>query len=326
MKIGIIGKNSSGKTTIFDALTGEDALSRKGHIGVVKVEDERLDNIYKFYPKSKKVNATIEFLDIPGFNIKDENIKNVDGYLLVIGAYMHSEFDIKKEVKEIYEDMIISDMAIIEKRLSRIKKSRITPEIEQEKNVLEKVIPILESGERMYNAGLKEEEVQKISGYAFLSLKPIFIVVNERENKKNIEYHYEDIPVITICGELEKEIAELPEQERGNFFKEMGIYEPGVIKVIKAIYSHIGLISFFTIGKDEVRAWSIKRGTTALKAAGKIHTDMERGFIRAQVIHYSDFMSLNGSLKDAKLKGVLRLEGKDYIVQDGDIMEIRFSV
>ncbi len=326
MRIGIIGKNSSGKTTIFDALTGTDALSRKGHIGIVKVEDERLDNLYKFYPESKKVNATIEFLDIPGFNMKDENIKNVDGYLLVIGAYMGSEFDIKKGVKEIQEDMIISDMAIIEKRLSRIKKSRITPEIEQEKNVLEKIIPALENGKSIYNLGLKEEEIQKISGYAFLTLRPIFVVVNEREDKKDREYHYENIPVITICGELEKEIAELPEQERENFFKEMGIQEPGVIKVIKAVYSYIGLISFFTIGKDEVRAWSIKKGTTAIKAAGKIHTDMERGFIRAQVIHYSDFISMNGSLKEAKSKGLLRLEGKDYLVQDGDIIEIRFSV
>jgi len=326
MKIGIIGKPSSGKTTIFDSLTGKDATGKKGHIGIVKVEDERLDELYKFYPESKKVNATIEFIDIPGFNLRDENIKNVDGYLLVIGAYMQPEFKIEKKVREIQEEMIISDMAVIEKRLSRIKKSRITSDIEQEKKILDKIIPALENGESIYSLGLKEEEIQKISGFSFLTLKPIFVAINEKEERKSAVYHYQDIPVLTICGELEKEISELPEEERESFFQEMGIKETGVEKVVSAVYSYIGLISFFTIGKDEVRAWSIKRETPAVKAAGKIHTDMERGFIRAQVIHYSDFISLNGSLKDAKAKGALRLEGKDYIIQDGDIVEIRFSV
>ncbi|RKZ22900.1 redox-regulated ATPase YchF [bacterium] len=325
MRIAIIGKRGAGKTTIFNALTGAGASlgKREEHIKEVRVPDERLIKLLEFNPGTEPVFSTITFIDTKELNFREETIRNADAYLLVVGNFM-GNVKVEEEVREVEEEMMISDLDVVEKRLSKLRKEHHKDQERLlEEKILERFKGLLDEGKPLRGIELDKREEELIRGYAFSSLKPLFVLVNEKEGEKG-EYNL-NLPVLSIQGKLEMEISELPEEERPLFLKEMGIEEPAVDRLIKEVYRTCGLITFFTLGKKETRAWSIKKGTTAKEAAGKIHTDMERGFIRAQVINFEDLVRA-GSMKHAREMGLLRLEGKDYVVQDGDVVEIRFSV
>ena len=359
--IGIIGLAKSGRTTIFNALTRgkADTVISSPHIGIAKVPEPRLKSLADIFHPKRVVPAEVKYIDI-GASVKsmaDEKtpgdqfvsqFSNVDALINVVRTFSndsvpHPEgsLDTERDITNMNLELAFYDLAIIERRLKRVEASlkaaksseRQTLLKEQEllgkfKTSLEKDIPIRE-------LNMNKDEVRMISGYQFLTAKPLLILVNIGENqlpetasleeKLNSQYSRPNCRLITICGELEMELGQLDNEAAAELCQEFGIKESGLNRAIKLSYELLGLISFLTVGSDEVRAWPIKNGTEAVKAAGKIHSDMERGFIRAEVTGYDDFMKC-GSLSEARKKGLLRLEGKNYIVQDGNIITFLFNV
>ncbi|MEW6680512.1 MAG: DUF933 domain-containing protein [bacterium] len=331
IKVALIGLPLSGKTTIFNALTSLKAKGR--NIGVVKILDERLDCLHRLYPEKKRVSSEMEFIDTHSIKTETKilDLANIDAIAIVITCFGEPIEPIK-EIKTILQEFILSDLLIAEKRIANLasKGRKMTQEEEKEKAIIERCRDSLSKEIPLRKIGLTDDERRHLSSYQFLSDKPIVLIGNIDEQRKDEElkeYARENNEqCVILSGKLEMEVAELEENERASFLKELGIKESGLSLVIKTIYTSLSLISFFTIGKDEVRLWPIKKGTNALKAAGKIHSDMERGFIRASVVSYKDFLENKGSMAHLKEKGLIRLEGKDYIVADGDIIEFRFNV
>lgn len=362
--IGIIGLSKSGRTTIFNALTRGKAdtgsyTPEAPHIGIARVQDPRLDTLADMLKPKRVVPAEVKYLDI-GASVKNlakdtaisgdflSQLSNVDALINVVRAFANESIphiegsvDAERDIAEMELELAYSDLALIERRLQRIAtslKSAKTDErhnLQHEQELLMKVKAGLEKDIPIREMSLTSDEAKAISGYQFLSAKPLLTVANIGEGQipqaKTIEaklsqkFSRAKHGVITLCGELEMELGQLDDATAAGCRKEFGLTEPGLDRTIKMSYDLLGLITFFTTASDEVKAWSIPGGTEALKAAGKIHSDMERGFIRAEVISYNDLMKA-GSIAEGRKHGLLRLEGKHYIVQDGDVITFLFNV
>jgi len=359
LKVSIIGLSNTGKTTIFNALTGQNietttypTLAGEPHIGVVKVPDPRLDELSRIFRPRKTTHAAVEYVDYIGFtrgNTEQNRkimdlIKDVDATVHVVRAFQDEavvhpagDLDPGRDIEMAELELIFGDLELVEKRLERMEegKKRGKKPSEAEQKLLIKCKEHLEKELALRNVKFSEEEQDAMKPLQFLSTKPQVVVLNIGEKDLNTDFarqlqqeisaRYPSLSVVTLCGKLEMEIAQLPLDEKKPFLEELGIDQPASNKLIHTCYAMLGLISFLTVGEDEVRAWTIKKGTNAQKAAGKVHSDIERGFIRAEVISFNDFMA-SGGMHHAREKGLLRLEGKTYIVKDGDIIDFRFNV
>ena len=357
MKIGIVGAPNSGKTTIFNALTRSATATTayssgqvEVHTAVVDVPESRLDRLAQmFYPR-KAVYAQVTYNDIAGLTReirRDGSIRGAllnaiagnDALLLVARAFQdpnvphpNNRIDPFADLAAMETEFLLNDMVTVEGRLERIAAQKSRGQLEErqrmarEELLLARLYPLLEEGKHLRQVQLSAEESKMLGGFGFLSLKPLLRVVNAGDDDD--ESMYPDLmsdETFLLRGRLEADIALMAPEEAADFLEEFGIAEQGLDRAIRRCYGVLGLISFFTIGDNEVRAWAVRAGSKAPEAAGVIHTDMQTGFIRAETIHFDSLMEA-GSMAAARSLGLLRLEGKEYVVQDGDILNIRFNV
>ena len=365
MKLGIVGLPNVGKSTLFNSLTKAGAESANypfctidPNVGVVTVPDERLNLLGDFYKSKKVTPAVIEFVDIAGLvkgaskgeglgNQFLANIREVDAIVHVVRCFEDSNvvhvdgsIDPLRDIETINLELVFSDLEILERRIAKVTKTaRMDKEAAKELAFLEKVKTHLEEGQLAITLETEnEDEDAWLATYNLLTAKPVIYAANVAEDDiaddgANNQYvqavrEYaakQNSEVFVICAQIEEEISELDEDERKMFLEDLGLTESGLEKLVRASYHLLGLMSFLTAGEDETRAWTIKIGTKAPQAAGKIHTDFERGFIKAEVVNYQDLLDC-GSYAGAREKGLVRVEGKEYIVQDGDVILFRFNV
>lgn len=346
MRAGIIGLPQSGKTSLFKILTHAQVSAGFGghetHLGVSRVPDRRLDELATLFKPKKTTHASIEFMDVPAIskeNLREPsylgNLRNVDALALVVRAF-GEDFDPAREIADINLELILSDLAQAEKRIERLERElrKIkNPELEHEFDILKRSKAHLETETALRELELDPNEKKRIRGFMFLSEKPMLYVLNAREEDApvldELEKRYAvgkrpNTEVTAICGQIEAEMAELPDEEAAEFLSGYGLKESGLERLLRATYHLMGFISFFTVGEEECRAWTIRRGQTALDAAAAIHTDLAKHFIRAEVVNWKDLLE-TGSLAAARERGLLRLEGKEFPVQDGQIVHIRHS-
>ncbi len=364
MKVGFIGFAGSGKTTVFKAVTGIDtapsagggggggggsAAKIKPNLGVTKVPDQRLDNLAKIYKPKKIVYAEISFVDVPG-GAPDrgagglqpamiQHIGDMNALVLVVRAFDNLALGLPpanptRELESMMEELVLTDLVVVDKRVEKLRKEHRNPASDQHLHLLEHIKAHLEEGHPLTDLSLTEDEQKDVAGYRFLSSKPIIVIINTDEDSgrdtpmvagalKSAEAR--GLHTIVMCAELEAEVASLDADEQKEFLKELGLEDSARNRFIKTAYETLNLISFLTVGPDEVRAWTISKGIPAVKAARAIHTDIERGFIRAEVVRYEDLLEL-GSEAKAKAAGKLRSEGKTYVVNDGDVINFLFNV
>ncbi len=363
MKLGIVGLPNVGKSTLFNAITSAKADSAnypfctiEPNIGVVTVPDERLDFLEKIYDSKKKIPTAIEFFDIAGLvkgasngeglgNKFLSHIREVQAVVHVVRCFedenithVEGNIDPLRDIEIIDLELILSDLEIMSRRLSKTEKlAKSDKSLLREVTIIKKIVEALESGKPARILEFDEEDTKFVNHLNLLSNKPVLYatniseedIINDGDNKyvDFVRQHADNqgAEVITLCGKIESEISELEEEEKKEFLSELGLTESGLDKLIKASYKLLGLISFLTAGPKEVRAWTIKNGIKAPQAAGKIHSDIEKGFIRAEVIHFTELKKCE-TITRAKEKGLLRLEGKEYIMKDGDVVEFRFNV
>ena len=358
MKIGIIGLSSVGKSTLFQLLTGAAAAPPGGRpearVGIARVPDVRVDRLAEMYKPKKKTWATVEYVDVPGVAkgegqalVDQPALRGVDALVHVLRAFASDtvphpdgSVDPLRDAKIMELELILADLGTVERRLERleanIKKANRADDV-AERAVFLKLKQALEEERPLREVELTDEERRRLRSYSFLSEKPIVLVVNLGEDEvkdaagalaRTGLQALGDRPATALCpvaAPIEMEIAQLPPEDARAFMEDLGLAEPGLDRVIRTSYALLGLISFLTAGEDECRAWTIRRGTRAQQAAGTIHSDIERGFIRAEVVPFDELVRA-GSLAACREKGTLRLEGKEYVVQDGDVINFRFNV
>ena len=351
MRLGIVGLPGCGKTTVFNALTGSSAHigdfspgHRSPNLAVVKVPEPRLSFLADLYHPKKITETTVEYVDVGGLTGSVDkhqelgeaflgSIRPVDALVLVVRNFhhpVHGAANPLGDVEQVETELMVADLVVVEKRLERIahERKRGKREHPEEVHLLQECRKLLEAG-----CSLRSQaailDVPILRGYSFLSGKPLLVLVNEaEENAQPLPARMREriqAPLVTIVGKLEMELAQLPADEVNEFMVEMGLESLARDRVIHASQALLGLISFFTANENEVRAWTITKGSPAVKAAGTVHSDMERGFIRAEVVSYDDLHAA-GNYAAAQKRGLVRLEGKEYIVQDGDVIFIRFHV
>lgn len=365
MKLGIVGLPNVGKSTLFNSLTKAGAESANypfctidPNVGVVAVPDDRLDKLAALYNSAKITPAVIEFVDIAGLvkgaskgeglgNQFLANIREVDAIVHVVRCFENTNIvhvdgsiDPLRDIETINLELIFSDLEILERRLAKsIKSSYNNKEVAKECDMIKRIIAFLEEGKLAKNFEPEDEDEEKwFREYNLLTAKPVIFAANVQEDDladdgagnqhvaRVKEYAAsEKCGAFVICAQIEQEISELEDEEKKEFLEDLGISSSGLDKLIAASYDLLGLISYLTAGETETRAWTIKKGTKAPQAAGKIHSDFERGFIKAEIVNYQDLLDC-GSMTAAKEKGLVRIEGKEYVVQDGDVILFRFNV
>ncbi len=349
MKIGIIGLSCSGKTTIFNAITGQKAETsafqggkREPNLAEVNVPDDRLYRLSEMYSPKKTTPARIHFVDIAGSVSTQEegkqggDLEEILNLLRPADALLHvvRNFDLagqppdpQQDFESIESELILADLITVEKRLERLEKDtkRGKKPDPEEFALLKDAKKLLDSGHALReNSDIAE--AKKLKGYTFLSAKPVIVVLNTGDDNTSISLTLpKSVDLMEIKGKLEMEITQLDPEDASVFRQDLGLEEPATSLLIRKSYELLGLISFFTVGEDEVKAWTIRQGTNAHKAAGAIHSDIEKGFIRAEVVGYNDLISA-GTYHQAQKQGKVRLEGKEYIVQDGDVIQFRFNI
>ena len=359
MEIGIIGLPNSGKTTLFNVLTRGKAgigtyTTEAPNVGVAKVPDPRLEALNEMFQPKRRIPAEVRYIDVAAPTKRElggaflTHLSQTDGLLHVVRAFedekvphVEGSIDPERDIKILELELTFSDLSILEKRLQKIEaslkgaKPHEREAFAKEEALLTRIKVALEGEAPIREQGLSEDERKAVSGYQFLSAKPILMVFNigeeglpqasslEEEWRK--KYRGPHVEVAVICGKLEMELAQLDDADAQEFRSDMGIEEIALNRMIGLSYELLGLVSFFTVVSDEVKAWTIRRDTTALQAAGKIHSDMERGFIRAEVIGYEDLFKC-GSIAEGRKKGLLHTEGKSYTVQDGDVITFLFNI
>jgi GTP-binding protein YchF len=344
-----VGFPGVGKTTIFRALTGLESTSGapvrrpdKPALGVIKVPDRRLDALAEIYRPRKVTPAEICFLDFPAPPNTSRlsldagivtQMRDLEAFALVIRGFADVAGEPPNpalELRAFLDELLLADLGVVEKRLERLRKEKGS---EQEKGLLERCREALEEGRSLRQIGLRPDEDRLLSAFAFVSLKPALVVLNVADTDIKAPLPAElleaaevaGIPAMAVCGQVEMEVGELSPDEQRAYLSELGVTEPARDRFIQASYALLSLVSFLTVGPDEVRAWPVRSGTPASKAAGKIHSDIERGFIRAEVIRVEDLLKHRTEAKCREV-GVQRVEGRDYLVQDGDVIHFRFAV
>jgi ribosome-binding ATPase len=359
MKTGIIGLPQVGKTSLFVMLTKQAVGHRTGgpreaHLGVAKVPDDRLDRLAALYNPKKLIHASVEYADVAALNqeaLKETafaaNLRNVDALAHVVRVFEDPSIahvgpvDPLRDIKNIDFDLIVTDLGQVEKRLERVEKDlkkMKTDELVKEDELLKRAKEHLEKELPLREMEMTPEDKKRIRGFMFLSEKPILYVLNIGESTtlgKDLEeavakYGLTEIAArpntgaTAVCAKVEAELAEMSDEDAAEFLGSYGLTESGLVRLIRKTYELLGLISFFTVGEDECRAWTVERGSKAVEAAGAIHTDLSKHFIRAETIHWDQLLDA-GSEAEGRARGTLRLEGKEYIVKDGDVMHIRHS-
>ena len=346
MKIGLVGFAGSGKTTVFNAMTGLDVPTGFGgevRLGTVRVPDPRIGALSEVFSPKKTTYAEMNFCDIPGEHGAEhkglssrslQQIREQDALCLVVRDFVNpaveGDPDPVADLTAFHEECVLADLGIVERRLDRAKKERADP---AEISAFETMLATLEEERPLRHVPEAKLNRDLLRGYSLLTDRPLLVVINRAEDRAGDDLgealagRIEKLGAagLVLSASVEADIAALEEEDQALFLEDLGLAEPALHRFIRTAYGLLDLIAFFTVGEDEVRAWTIRRGTPARKAAGRIHSDLERGFIRAEVMPYDEFIRL-GSEQAMKEAGKLRVEGKDYVVQDGDIMHVRFNV
>ncbi len=356
MKVALVGLLQSGKSTLLASISGKEIPafgSTAIEEAIVSVPDERIDWLTELHNPKKTTYATIDCLDVPGFNFTDEHgraaarrlinkIRTVDMLVLIVRAFENpsvpayrAAINPARDLAELQTELLLADLELVATRIEKLEKQVHKPTKTQAQDKAELALQIklqeaIESEKPISSVIENETELEMIKSLGFLTLKPVAVAVNTGEDKLDRKFDFGDrldssVPLTTICAKLEYELSQLDAGSRAEFMEDLGITESASSKFVNSCYSALGLISFLTIGSDEVRAWPIRKGTAAVDAAGKVHTDIKRGFIRAETFGF-DELKEHGNEKALKAAGKIRLEGKDYIVKDGDIINFRFNV